>query len=539
MPSIITPALWRNQPQSAIRVNPSHPLGALFSHVFVPGLDGRDGARDRLGSAFVPYGSGSAAPGVDTRRIGRVLTLNGSQNAYHTAASIQGSSTFPIVMVAAGYFGATSSNYPLIGMGRSGSGGGEGKQIRLASSTAVDYLTRENFGSTAQPSVTTGTVTGQFICAISQSLSATDHRIYVNGLTSTSSTNTGNPAGTYNKIGLGASWANGSGSPSVLLNGGLVFGAVGFRPIPDSVALELSVKPELLWEIFQPTPRRIFVSVSGSGSTGTVAVTNANDTVSATGTTTVIGTLARTNANDSASASGTTTIIGALATTNANDTCSASGDVGGSISGSVAYTNANDSAAGFGTTTVVGTAAPISANDTLAAGGTTTIVGAIATTNADDTISATGVAGTIAGSANIVNNNDIATAYGESQGSVFQVYGLKAYFRREESEEQKRIRREAQGIIKRVTTTTVHVDKPKDQEADISAEIKAAIIDLETAVRRYAKERKEKESRNAARDAQKLRDLLAAEAVQMELQRKNEAELIDVMDVLHVVLELI
>lgn len=109
---------------------------------------------------------------------------------------------------------------------------------------------------------------------------------------------------------------------------------------------------------------------SASGVSGTIAVTNANDTASASGTTTVVGTSATTNANDAGSASGTTTVVGTSATTNANDTPSASGTVGGGADGTIDVTNENDTAN--------------------ASGWAGTVTGTIAVTNADDIASANG-----------------------------------------------------------------------------------------------------------------------------------------------------
>ena len=180
-------------------------------------------------------------------------------------------------------------------------------------------------------------------------------------------------------------------------------------------------------------PSRIFSAGTSSGSTGTVAVTNANDTSSASGattvtgsvaksnandtsaasgTTTITGSLARTNVNDTSAASGTPTVTGTLATTNANDTISASGSVGNSITGTVAYTNANDTLSASGTTTIVGTVSRTNANDTSAANGTTTVIGTVSYTNANDTVTASGIAGTISGTVAYTNANDIATASG-------------------------------------------------------------------------------------------------------------------------------
>jgi hypothetical protein len=119
------------------------------------------------------------------------------------------------------------------------------------------------------------------------------------------------------------------------------------------------------------TAERLIDAESG-GATGTSATTNANDTSSASGTTTVTGTLARTNANDAASSSGTTTVVGSLA-----------------------RTNAADASTGSGTTTVTGT---------------------LARTNASDTSSAAGSAGSPTGTVAYTNNSDSATAFGSTPG---------------------------------------------------------------------------------------------------------------------------
>jgi hypothetical protein len=127
---------------------------------------------------------------------------------------------------------------------------------------------------------------------------------------------------------------------------------------------------------------------------GTLASTNANDTLVAAGTTTVTGTLADTNNNDTLAASGTTTVTGTLASSNNNDTLAASGSVGSAVSGTLASTNNNDTLAASGSPVIVGTLASTNANDSLVASGTTTIVGSLSTTNNNDTMSASGTSGT-------------------------------------------------------------------------------------------------------------------------------------------------
>ena len=137
--------------------------------------------------------------------------------------------------------------------------------------------------------------------------------------------------------------------------------------------------------------------------TGTLAVTNANDTLAASGTVTppaFTGTLATTNANDSLAASGTVTppaFTGTVAYTNTTDTLAASGTVTSPpITGTLAYTNANDTVVASGTSVpppITGTIATTNAADTLTASGTAAppaITGTLSYTNHADTLVASG-----------------------------------------------------------------------------------------------------------------------------------------------------
>lgn len=162
--------------------------------------------------------------------------------------------------------------------------------------------------------------------------------------------------------------------------------------------------PQSFWGLFTPQSIPVPVSAGGGGASGTSATTNASDTSSAGGTTTVTGTSSRTNANDTSSASGTTTVVGTSAKTNADDTSAASGTVGSS-----------------GTT---GTVAATNANDTAAASGTTKIVGTSSTTNANDAATASGVAGAVSGTVAVTNANDTASAVGDAGAPVASGAGM-------------------------------------------------------------------------------------------------------------------
>lgn len=196
-------------------------------------------------------------------------------------------------------------------------------------------------------------------------------------------------------------------------NGQIFFADLLPFALADTQAKRVSENP---WPLQAPVERRawMWVDPPSSDVTGTLAVTNARDTLAAAGTPTVAGTLARTNANDALSAAGTTTVTGALAKTNADDSLAASGDVGGAVTGTLNRQNANDSLAAAGTTTVTGTLATTNASDTLAAAGSTTVVGSLAKTEGADTLQATGAAGSVTGTVAVTNRNDTLEALGTS-----------------------------------------------------------------------------------------------------------------------------
>ena len=179
------------------------------------------------------------------------------------------------------------------------------------------------------------------------------------------------------------------------------------------------------WQLFAPQAIPVPVSAGGGGASGTSATTNASDTSSAGGTTTVTGTSSRTNANDTSSASGTTTVVGTSAKTNANDASSASGTT--TVIGTLAKTNADDTSAASGTvgsSGTTGTVAATNANDTAAASGTTKIVGTLSTTNANDAATASGVAGAVSGTVAVTNANDTASAVGDAGAPVASGAGM-------------------------------------------------------------------------------------------------------------------
>ena len=154
--------------------------------------------------------------------------------------------------------------------------------------------------------------------------------------------------------------------------------------------------------------------VSGGGISGTAAVTQANQTSSASGQLGYSGTSAATEANDTSSASGTVVnpVTGTSAANQANQTSTASGQLG--YSGNVARTQANQTSSAAGQLGYTGTATPTQAAQTSAASGTFTtggsFAGSAAVTQANQTASAAGQLGYSGTSARTQANNTSAAS---------------------------------------------------------------------------------------------------------------------------------
>ena len=116
-------------------------------------------------------------------------------------------------------------------------------------------------------------------------------------------------------------------------------------------------------------------------------------------------------------------LVGALSLTEANDTLSATGtvEVVATITGALNVTEANDTVSAAGTTTVSGALGVTEANDTLAALATITIGGALNVTESNDTLSSAGTVSdysVVTGTLNVTEADDtisaLATVTGEA-----------------------------------------------------------------------------------------------------------------------------
>jgi hypothetical protein len=141
----------------------------------------------------------------------------------------------------------------------------------------------------------------------------------------------------------------------------------------------------------------LHLPAGSSGTTGTVAATQANNTASATGQLGYSGTVAAAQAANTASASGTVInpTTGTVAATQANQTSAASGKLG--YSGSAAVTQASQTSTATGQLGYTGTVAAIQANQTASASGSYapggSFSGTVSVTQANQTAAATGKLG--------------------------------------------------------------------------------------------------------------------------------------------------
>jgi hypothetical protein len=139
------------------------------------------------------------------------------------------------------------------------------------------------------------------------------------------------------------------------------------------------------WRVFQ-----LVIPVPNDGSIhATVDITEADDTLSSTGTLLIQGTLSSTEANDTLSATAMLAIKGTASITEADDTLAATATL--AIKGTVPITEASDTLSAAATLAIKGTLAATEANDTLAAAGMLVITGVLTLTEQGDTIVSAGV----------------------------------------------------------------------------------------------------------------------------------------------------
>jgi hypothetical protein len=173
------------------------------------------------------------------------------------------------------------------------------------------------------------------------------------------------------------------------------------------------------------------------------------------------------------------------------------------------------------------------AGEPAAAGGVT---GTAAVTNADDVSTASGWAGSISGAAAVTNANDTAQASGMAGGQEPRLGGVPlpiSSLQRRETEEQKRTRRIAQGIIRDAQKPSADLEKLAKKASKVSEQLKADVAFYEAEAARYAQEIAQSkqaialvmQARNDALATRQLEQRMIAAQLQAEAAAQQMEEL--------------
>lgn len=145
------------------------------------------------------------------------------------------------------------------------------------------------------------------------------------------------------------------------------------------------------YQLLKPKSPMFYFISSGSGVTGALAETLANDTLAATAVVGYIGSVSETLADDTLAASGSIGVSGSVNETLANDTLAATAVIG--YIGSLSETLADDTLTATAKLGYIGSVAETLADDTLAASGGVGTNGFVNETLQDDTLAASGLIG--------------------------------------------------------------------------------------------------------------------------------------------------
>ena len=218
----------RFQPPHRARVNTDHPLGRVLDYVFLgssqtPDVDLIKGLRAPMPAGLLQQ----------TRFRGRAVANAGTAG---TAVAFVGGTTLPYIQLCAGWMNATGTILSSI----YNSGGGYVSQIEAESSTQVAFAVRFNFGTQRWLKVTPGGTVNDgstLLLCLAQVFSATDYRLYVNGLQANGTLS----PGTFGSL-------NSFAPIAASLNGGCMVHGFGFgRALSDNLAIRLTKSPEEFW----------------------------------------------------------------------------------------------------------------------------------------------------------------------------------------------------------------------------------------------------------------------------------------------------
>lgn len=250
------------QPQDGSRFDPAHPLAARFHTVYMPAVSAAN-----LGIGGAGGLASHAAPDVALPASMRAASIVVTNQQLTASRSYGPTPAYPITMIWVGQQGS-NANTILANLAASGAISGSFWYVGGGSSTFVGLAARNAFGSVLSLTATVpgGSALGTELVIVAQSLSASDHRLCVNGsAVATSTTNIGGMVA-WDRVAIGQSSSANSQSTALLAV------ASGGASLTDEQMQQLSRDPRAVYALFEPLRTLVPVPVAGGGGDVTVSL---------------------------------------------------------------------------------------------------------------------------------------------------------------------------------------------------------------------------------------------------------------------------
>lgn len=373
------------QPQDGARIDPSHPLAGRIVAAYLPAISASNLARGPgvLGS--------HAAPTVALPQSMLATSITATNLRITSDRSFGPTPSYPITMVWVGQQGGTT-NTQIAGITSASGIGGSYCYIGGGSSTLVGYSARNNFGSAMGllVAVPGGSALGVEMVIVAQSLSATNHRISVNGsAVATDSTNIGALVA-WDRVFFGQSASSNSQQTAAFIV------ASGGAGLSDEQMQQLSRSPSEVYALFEP--QRIAVPVPAGA--GSVAIISAAGSASAAS---IVGASAAAGAASASAGAAAASVLGGAASAAASVTASAGAATASTLIGSATIAAAIGSASGAATTSALAGTSFAAAAITASSGSATvsTLTGVAGTGSSVGTAAGAATASTLVGKASV------------------------------------------------------------------------------------------------------------------------------------------
>lgn len=255
------------QPQDGVRFDAANPLAARFHTVYMPGISSAN-----LGVGGVGSLAAHSAPDVVLPSATVAASIVVTNQQLTASRSYGPTPAYPITMIWVGQQGS-NANTILANLAASGAISGSYWYVGGGSSTIVGMAARNAFGTALSLTATVpgGSALGTELVIVAQSLSASDHRLCVNGsAVATSTTNIGSMVA-WDRVAIGQPSSANNQSTALLA---VASGGVG---LTDEQMQQLSRDPRAVYALFEP--QCIWVPVSAGGATLNASLIDAASSV--------------------------------------------------------------------------------------------------------------------------------------------------------------------------------------------------------------------------------------------------------------------